>query len=420
MQADLTLAQYLQDYENLWAEMLGRGKSLGSYPVHAAMTWELSFRRIESLNPAAAQFLTLCGFFSPDEIPLSMIENGSGELRHEVAYVLLNPETRTEALNLLEQFALIKIGDGIISIHGVIAAMAQDRLDAEERAKWSTIALRIAAASFSFDSQNPSSWKFCAETLPHALSSTMHAQSAGVTPREVVDMLSRIGRFLLKQGNYSEARTLLEMAHALVKPTHGPASVQAADIANNLARVRHRLGDLAGASALYDIALGIDSANYGVDDPHVATVANNSAMTLVELGRLAEARQRFEWAVEVLSQVSRESSQNRQRHEQPRLRADAVERLQRRPAMARAIADDHRIHLRHARSPRRVACIAVNLGAPSAAWAGYPQARKLFDRLPANRPKRLRLKPSRRRPRSAEPRGNSCPIRTISPKPSHI
>jgi tetratricopeptide (TPR) repeat protein len=378
-QANLTVSVYLRDYENLWAEMLGRGRPMGSYPAHAAMTWELSFRRIESLNPPAAQLLTLCGFFSPDDIPLSMIENASGELPEELAQGVIDTVSRGEALNLLDRFSLARTGEGIISIHGVIAAMAKDRLDAEERLKWAAVALRIVSAAFSFDSQNPISWRWCAETLPHAITATLHAQSAGVTPREVVDMLSRIGRFLLKQGNYSEARALLEMAHALVESTYGPRSVRAADIANNLARVRHRLGDLAGASALYEIALAIDRENYGQDDPHLATVANNSAMTLVELGRLSEARQRFEWAIGVY--------RNSYEKNHPKI-ASVMNNL----GFVLMQLKDY-ANARHwleqsltitessfgANHPQ-AACIAVNLGAALRAQGQHGPARKLFDR----------------------------------------
>jgi tetratricopeptide (TPR) repeat protein len=298
-QAQIPISQYLGDYENLWAELLGESRPMGSYPVHVAMTWELSFRRVESSNPVAAQLLTLCGFFSPDEIPLAMLEKGASELPHELAFGLLDARARQEALTLLDRFSLASASSGVISIHGVIAAMAQDRLRADEREAWAAMALRIASASFSFDSQDPNSWASCGAVLPHVLSATTHAQSCQAVPREVADMLSRIGRFLLKQGSYAEARSLLEMAYSLVLTTYGTGSPQTADIANNLARVRHRLGDLAGASALYEAALAIDRDRYGENDPHLATLANNSAMTLVELGKLPEARARFEWAVAV-------------------------------------------------------------------------------------------------------------------------
>jgi tetratricopeptide (TPR) repeat protein len=378
-QANMQVSDYLRDYENLWAEMLGERRPMGSYPVHAAMTWELSFRRIESIDPVAAQLLTICGFFSPDSIPLSMLENAAAELPRELETAILDRSARADALNLLDRFSMARTGEGTLSIHGVIAAMAQDRLRADERGIWARIALRVASAAFSFDSQNPNSWQACADVLPHVLCATMHAQSANIAPMELVDMLSRLGRFLLKQGTYSEARTLLEMAHTLVQSAYGRGSVQAADIANNLARVRHRLGDLAGASNLYEIALEIDRKNYGEDDPHLATIANNSAMTLVELGRLPEARDRFEWAIGVYRKAYPKNH--------PKI-ASVMNNLGfalmqlKDPANARHWLEQALTITEStfgANHPQ-VACIAVNLGAALRAQGRFDQAKKLFDR----------------------------------------
>jgi tetratricopeptide (TPR) repeat protein len=378
-QADVSIAQYLLDYEGLWAEMLGKGRPVGSYPVYVAMTWELSFRRVETLNPIAAQFLTLCGYFSPDEIPLKMIEDASAELPHELAYGLLDRAARGDALNLLERFSLLKTGDEIVSMHGVISALAQDRLDVRYREDWAAVALRIASRAFPFDSQNPNSWRPCAAVLPHVLSATTHAQSAGVAPHEVVDLLSRVGRFLMKQGSYTESRSLLEMANTLVRTTYGPKSVAAADIANNLARVRHRLGDLAGASALYELALEIDRKNYGPDDPHMATIANNSAMTLVELGKLPQARARFEWAIEVY----RKSYVK----DHPKIASVmnnlgfVLMQLKEHDAAREWLEKSLTItESTFGANHPQVACIAVNLGGALRAMGQHAAARKLFDR----------------------------------------
>ena len=51
-QSNIKLGEYLRDYENYWAEMLEHGRPAGSYPISAAMAWELSFRRMALLNPA--------------------------------------------------------------------------------------------------------------------------------------------------------------------------------------------------------------------------------------------------------------------------------------------------------------------------------------------------------------------------------
>jgi tetratricopeptide (TPR) repeat protein len=378
-QADIPISQYLVDYENLWAELLGKSRPMGSYPVHVAMTWELSFRRVENLNSLAANLLTLCAFFSPDEIPIEMLEKGAGELPNEIAFGLLDPERRGAALNLLERFSLASTSAGIISIHGVIAAMAQDRLDEDDRAAWARMALRIASGAFAFDSQDPNSWTTCAASLPHALSATTHAQSCMLVPTEVVGMLSRIGRFLLKQGSYAEARSLLEMAYTLVINTFGPASAQTADIANNLARVRHRLGDLAGASTLYESALEIDRNLYGPDDPHLATVANNSAMTLVELGKLPQAKARFEWAVSVY----RKSYGNNH----PKI-ASVMNNLGFVLSQMKDFAGARQwltqslaiTEATYGANHPQVACIAVNLGGALRETKKYAEARELFDR----------------------------------------
>jgi tetratricopeptide (TPR) repeat protein len=378
-QGDMTLANYLVDYEALWAEMLGRGRPAGNYPVFVAMTWELSFRKVEALNALAAQLLTLCGFFSPEEIRLEILENASAELPHQLSFGILEPRHRSDALNLLERFSLVKTGDNAISIHGVIAAMAQDRLEPRERGSWATVALRVTSRAFPFDSQNPTSWRACADALPHVLAAVMHAQSAEVVPAEVVDLLSRAGRFLMKQGNYSESRTLLEMANTLVRTTFGNNSTQAADIANNLARVRHRLGDLGGACTLYDFAIEIDRATYGPNDPHMATIANNSAMTLVELGRLPQAKERFEWALNVYRQNYVKNN--------PKI-AGVMNNLGF-VLMQLKQYDEARQWLEQsltitestfgANHPQ-VACIAANLGGAFRAMGRYVEARRLFDR----------------------------------------
>ena len=378
-QSKISIAQYLRDYENHWAEMLEQGRPAGSYPISAAMAWELSFRRMALLNPGAAELLTLCGFFAPDEIPLAMIQNASGALPEDLADLMRDAAALQDALNTLEKFTLARSGGHTISVHGVIGAMAQDRLSNIDRMSWATVALQIASAAFEFDSQNPNSWRACGEVLPHVLAATMHAQGTGVASQAVVDLLSRTGRFLLKHGNYSESRTLLEMAYNLVKTTYGPQSVQAADIANNLARVRHRLGDLPGASALYEVALQIDRASYGADDPHLATVANNSAMTLVELGKLDSARERLEWAIEVYQKSYPKhhpkvaSVMNNLGFVLVQLKDFSAARRWLEQALT---ITESTFGVGHP----QVACIAANLGSALRAGGERAQARKLFDR----------------------------------------
>lgn len=378
-QAGISIGEYIIDFESYWAEILGQNRPAGQYPTSAAMAWELSFRRIETMNPLAAQLLTLCGFFAPDGIPLEMIHNSRAELNPKFRKALKDVTGLREAMEILERFSLARASEKTISIHGVIGALAQDRLVDIDRMSWASTAVRIVSSAFPFDSQNPNSWPVCGEVLPHALAATMHAQNAGVATTVVVDLMSRAGRFLLKQGNYSEANNVLELAQSLVKGTYGEQSVQAADIANNLARVRHRLGDLTGASSLYELALQIDRSIYGDNDPHLATIANNSAMTLVELGKLEEAKERFEWAIEVYCRTYEKdhpkiaSAMNNLGYTLIQMKDSAGARRWLEQALT---ITETTLGTGHPQT----ACITANLGSALRAAGDLAKARELFER----------------------------------------
>ncbi len=65
-----SLRDYLQIYqEHRYALLARRGTQVTGYPESVATTWDLSFQRVEQVNPAAAELLHLCAFLSPDHIP---------------------------------------------------------------------------------------------------------------------------------------------------------------------------------------------------------------------------------------------------------------------------------------------------------------------------------------------------------------
>ncbi|MDP9174211.1 MAG: FxSxx-COOH system tetratricopeptide repeat protein [Planctomycetota bacterium] len=298
-QTHISLNDYIQEFEKLWSELFGLTKPAGNYPTAAAMAWELSFRRVEAIDLPAAALLNLCAFLSPDDIPFRMILDAAEHLPDEMVLAAADPIRFAESLKTIRDFSLARASEKMIALHGVIAALAQDRLSDEEREKWCAAAVIVASNAFRYDSQDPRTWPSCGEALPHALAAAFNAQRLGVVPAVASDLLSRAGRYLLKQAQYTEARDVLETALNLVHTAFGASSAQAADVANNLGRACHRMGDLEDATKLYESAMAIDLAAYGPQDPHRATVANNLGMSLVAKGQPQQARELFEWALSV-------------------------------------------------------------------------------------------------------------------------
>jgi tetratricopeptide (TPR) repeat protein len=378
-QTQTTPTEYLAEFESYWAELLEKGKPVENYSTAAAMAWELSFRKIEQLDPEAADLLVLLSFFAAGEIPLWMIHEGSAQLPADLANVAADPGALHNALGTLEKFSLVRATDRWISMHGVLGALTQDRLDEQARAQWTMRVLRLASGAFGYESQDHLTWPRCAQSLPHVLSAAMHAHRAAVLPGETAELLGKVGRYLLKMANFTEAQSVLELALPLAQSTFGPTSGPAADVANNLGRVLHHKGDLARAGEMLQWALSVDQSLYGPADPHWATTANNLAMTLAVSGKPREARAQFERALEiyqahyhdqhpkiasvmnnlgfVLAQLG-ESGAAQQRFEQALMITEATA----------------------GQTHPQAACIAVNLADVHRSQGRHDQARRLYER----------------------------------------
>jgi tetratricopeptide (TPR) repeat protein len=298
-QSGIPPEDYLKAYEAQWARTLTRGRPGDEYPPATALAWELSFGQLQANNPAAADLLTLCAFLGSEEIPLEMISDAVTQLPESLAAQAIDRPQLDLLVSLLGQYSLAQVSSEGLRVHGLTARLARNRLSAEDRTKWATAAMNIASRAFPFDSQDPTFWPRCAEALPHVLQSASHAREADVSPAEVVVLLDNAGCFLLKQAQFTQARDVLEIAHALVDEKIGRYSTMAARIANNLGRVRQRLGDSLGAMELFESAMEIDALRYGPKTVYMATMASNLGIALSAVGQLDRARERFQWALAI-------------------------------------------------------------------------------------------------------------------------
>ena len=67
----LPFSKYLDEYMTHWKLIFGKKRkaTVGDYPRTILVTWETSFRQIESQNPHAASLLLACAFLGHDGLP---------------------------------------------------------------------------------------------------------------------------------------------------------------------------------------------------------------------------------------------------------------------------------------------------------------------------------------------------------------
>jgi hypothetical protein len=76
-----SLSEYLHFYRTEGAELLSkRGDLAGGHPEPVTVTFSLSFEKVASSSPAAADLIRLCAFLHPDAIPEEIISNGAPDL----------------------------------------------------------------------------------------------------------------------------------------------------------------------------------------------------------------------------------------------------------------------------------------------------------------------------------------------------
>jgi tetratricopeptide (TPR) repeat protein len=302
----ISFNEYLRKYETHWGELLEQKRPGGDYPDSVAMTWELSFREVEAENPSAIRLLNLLSFLSPDGIARSMLAYNFKHLPEDLSMTVADQLTLSRAIESLAQFSLVEVHTDkeappedcdTITLHRLVAALARDRLDEDERRSWAGAAARLVSGAFVFDSADPLTWPVAAAVLPHALAAATHAQSTGVPVEITSGLLDQAGRYLNRFAQYDQAKGLLDRALAISRRAYGDESPKVSAIANNLGRVLARLGQRDLARQHFEWALAIDRNTYGDADPHAATVMNNYAMVLHATGQLDLARQHFESAL---------------------------------------------------------------------------------------------------------------------------
>jgi tetratricopeptide (TPR) repeat protein len=308
-QTDISFDAYLRQFETQWAEMLRRGSAgrytetgAGDYPTSVAMSWELSFAQVEGRNPAAADVLSLLGFFSPDGVPRSLLRDVAQYAPPGAAFTLGDTIAFNEAVVALTNFSLVDADDRTIRLHPLAAALVRARMSDEVRKTWAGVAARAMEATFRFDGgagMGTSAWRDAAERLPHALTAARHADEAGVAAPQVRSLLNAAGEYLLAVSRFHEAKPLLERAMQIATSLWGEQSVRLSPIANNLGRALLRTAGPTVALPCFEMARQLDERVYGNFHPHVAEIVNNRGVCYYMLGNRDAAEADFHRALDI-------------------------------------------------------------------------------------------------------------------------
>jgi tetratricopeptide (TPR) repeat protein len=273
------------------------GLDAAEYPHSVTRTLLERFTQLSREHTALEKLLWLFAFFDSEDIDLVLLSEGRETAGDVLARMLGNPLERTKAARALAAADLATIrADGYLRISQLVQAVARDKLDDDQAAKWARRALDLTKAIVPSEPTDHRSWPAYASLAPHIKAVAEHTGSY-LRPTDKISLLRSLGIYFSASKQLKEARTTFETALAINGTANGAADLEAAKTLHNLAIVQWQQGELTAATASNKQALATFLAVRGRDHPETARSLSNRGVFQLAVGELEAARVSFEEAL---------------------------------------------------------------------------------------------------------------------------
>jgi DNA-binding SARP family transcriptional activator len=209
-QTGIDPADYLHRFRDRRAGLLARGDVFG-YQGRIDTTWELSFERLRSSDPAAVALLDLAAFLAPEPIPMSLLSRNPGLLPEPLrTKVTADPDALDDAIGAAVGYSLARRqSGGGFQLHRLVQTVIRHRLSpADRRTMTDTVATMLADA-YPGDPNDLTHWAQYTAVAPHVLAAghLLDDNPAGRT-------------FLLATVNYINARGDTRASRVIAEDLH--------------------------------------------------------------------------------------------------------------------------------------------------------------------------------------------------------
>ncbi|GCE29931.1 tetratricopeptide repeat protein [Dictyobacter alpinus] len=274
----------LQDYLTIFHQhryelLVRRGKQASGYPDSVATTWNLSFQRVEATNPAAAEFLQLCAFLAPDQIPEELLIKGAAYWPPTLQQAVTDRFQFNQMLEALLAFSLVKrVGKTRqLSLHRLVQVVQLDRMSAEKQRQW---AQRVVLAMNALFPENPAqteSWSLCQRYLDQVQACDTLIQNYQLLSPEAASLLSRAGTYLAGRAVYSLAEPLHQQALTIWQRSQETDPLPVAKQLVRLATLYYGWGKYKQAEQFYQQAFSLYKRPETQEDRGVGTAMRGLA-----------------------------------------------------------------------------------------------------------------------------------------------
>ncbi len=308
-ETDCSLSGYIQEYHTHRKDLLhwrsNREKLYSDYAESVATTWLISFNRVNQQCPAATKLLYICAFLHPDAIPESILLAGTlsnNSLSHPIVE---NTLQLNQACEVLLRYSLIRRNttETLISIHRLVQAVLQDRMDEPTQRLWGEQTVYAVAKAFA-----SAPVQYAERYIPHARLCSKLIKQWNLTGKEVTELLERAANAVDERGWYALARPLYLRAYNASLDLRGEEDPHTIDLLLDIGRVHMILGVNGWAKDHYERVWKKYEQLLGPNDPLVVTCLNNQALAEIKMSSFWDAARTVIRALEWHERMQRQDS----------------------------------------------------------------------------------------------------------------
>lgn len=285
-----SLAHYLVLYGTSRKELLRRrGSFPADHPDSVAITWSISFQKVEYESMAAADLLYLLAFLDPEAIPEEIILKGAAELGAELEDVANDPLAVDTIIELLLRYSLIRRNSlsRSLSIHRLVQAVLKDGMDIATQRIWAERAIR--AVNRIFPDVELNTWEECQRYLPHVLIFSNFIEEYELTFPEAARLFNEAASYLVVRARYEQAELMLLKALAVRQQILEANHPDLARTLNDLGALYFDQANYKRAEPLLQEALRIRQGVLGEKHRDVAQTLHNLASLYRAQGAYSKA-----------------------------------------------------------------------------------------------------------------------------------
>jgi len=294
-----SVASYLELYRARPSRLLQRrGGSGTQHSEPVATTWSLSFERVESLDPLAADLLRVCAFLAPDALPEQLLLEGASELGKSFQSLVRDSSLLDEAVSTLLRFSLIKRerDEATLSVHRLVQTILRASMDTKTQRKWAQRAVRAALRTFT-EGEDYRRWSHCQRLLPHAQVCIAWIDQWGFSFPTATEFLDKVSSYLFVRAQYSEAEPLIKRGIAIEERVFGPEHPNVAGWLTILALLYRKQGKYKEAELLCRRAVDMQEKALNPDLSALAASLSGLATLCYKLDKYEESESLYQQAI---------------------------------------------------------------------------------------------------------------------------